>query len=261
MQKGQALLIIILTMVVALTVGLSAVSRSITTLRISTAEEESQRAFSAAEAGIEEALKSGGNIALTTLPNNAQYSANVTSTGNTTELLTNGGQDVQKDNAVQVWLSSYPNYTSPYSGTITVYWGDPGDACDNVAALEVITLSGVATSPTLSRFALDPCSVSRANNFTNVTGGAGSIQGISFRNSYSISVASALIMRIIPLYKSTKIAVKGSAVLPAQGKEIESTGTIVSGGENIKRKIKVFQYYPSLPGTNFDYAIFSGTNL
>lgn len=55
-QSGQALLIILLVMSVALTVVLSTVSRSVTDLSITTYEEDSSRAFSAAEAGIEEAL-------------------------------------------------------------------------------------------------------------------------------------------------------------------------------------------------------------
>jgi hypothetical protein len=57
-QKGQILLISLLVLVVALTVGLSVVTRSITTVRTTSEEESSQRAFSAAEAGIEQALVS-----------------------------------------------------------------------------------------------------------------------------------------------------------------------------------------------------------
>lgn len=256
-EQGQALLIVILTLVVVLTVGLSAVSRSITTVRLSTAEDESQRAFSAAEAGIEEALKSGTSIAEVALSNNAKYSATVFPTTSGNEFLVPG--TVSKDDARQIWLSSYPNYSNPYSGTITVHWGEPADACDNVASVEVIILSGVATSPTLSRFALDPCL--RGNNFTNVTGGAGVVQGVNFRNSYAIATTNALIMRVIPLYKSTKIALKGSVPLPAQGKEIESTGKVTSAGQEIVRKIKVSQSYPSPPGILFDYAIFSSSSL
>ncbi len=44
-QRGQILLIIILVMVVALTIGLSVVSRSIVTLRTTEEEENSQKAF------------------------------------------------------------------------------------------------------------------------------------------------------------------------------------------------------------------------
>ena len=61
-QKGQALLIVVLAMVVALTVGLSVVSRSITNLKNSQQEIDSQKALSAAEAGVELAIKNGANV-------------------------------------------------------------------------------------------------------------------------------------------------------------------------------------------------------
>lgn len=263
-EKGQALLIVILTMVVALTVGLSVASRSITNIRTSTAQEESQRAFSAAEAGIEEALKSGISIAEQTLPNSAKYFANVITPVSTTEFLV--PNPVLKDEATQIWLSNYngcaspPCYVNPYNGTITIYWGDPAESCTDVAALEVIAFSGSATSPIVTRYALDPCSGFRGNNFSSVTTGDFTLQGVHFRNTYFITVSNGLIMRIIPLYKSTKIGVKGTASLPSQGKEIESTGKVVTGNNEVVRKIKVFQSNPSLPSL-FDYAIFSGTNL
>lgn len=57
-QSGQALLIVLLVMAVALSVVLSSVSRSVSDISITEVEESSSRAFSAAEAGIEEALLS-----------------------------------------------------------------------------------------------------------------------------------------------------------------------------------------------------------
>jgi Tfp pilus assembly protein PilX len=56
-EKGQMLLIVVLIMVVALTVGLSIAARSLVNLKIATDDENSQRAFSAAEAGIERLIK------------------------------------------------------------------------------------------------------------------------------------------------------------------------------------------------------------
>src|SRR3990167_502499 len=58
-QQGQALLIVLLTLAATLTVVLSVVSRSVTDITVSTYEEDALRAFSAAEAGIEEALLKG----------------------------------------------------------------------------------------------------------------------------------------------------------------------------------------------------------
>src|SRR3989344_2066165 len=79
-QKGQVLLIVVLVMIVALTVGLSLISRSVTNLRTSTEEAESQKALAAAEAGVEQALKLGtapaGDRNLGS--NNTTYSTKVT---------------------------------------------------------------------------------------------------------------------------------------------------------------------------------------
>ena len=55
-EKGQALLIVLLGMAVILTLTLSIVSRSVTDVAITTQDEESLRAFSAAEAGVERAI-------------------------------------------------------------------------------------------------------------------------------------------------------------------------------------------------------------
>jgi len=63
-ENGQILLIVVITMIVALTVGLSIASRTVTELRLSRQNEESQRAFNAAEAGIDRVLKQGGEITL-----------------------------------------------------------------------------------------------------------------------------------------------------------------------------------------------------
>lgn len=55
-QSGQALLLVLLSMAVMLTVVLSVSSRSISDVSVGTYEEDALRAFSAAEAGIEKAL-------------------------------------------------------------------------------------------------------------------------------------------------------------------------------------------------------------
>ena len=58
-QSGQALLVILLSMAVILTLVLSVASSSITDVTVTTFEEDALRAFSAAEAGVEKALLSG----------------------------------------------------------------------------------------------------------------------------------------------------------------------------------------------------------
>lgn len=76
-QSGQALLIILLSTLVALTVGLAITQRSLTDVANSTRIEQSTKAFSAAEAGIEKVLSnpSLGTFPINDLGNNSQAEA------------------------------------------------------------------------------------------------------------------------------------------------------------------------------------------
>src|SRR4030042_2419558 len=56
-SKGQILVIFLLILVVGLTITLAIASRTITEVRISTSTEQASKAYFAAEAGVEEALK------------------------------------------------------------------------------------------------------------------------------------------------------------------------------------------------------------
>src|SRR5258708_7196844 len=105
-QRGEILLIVVLVMVTALTVGLSVAVRSISNTRTSVENANSEQAFSAAEAGIEKSLTS--NSATTgTFSNNSSYSTTVvTVVGNAFAL--NSGSPVLKDQPADLWLSTYP---------------------------------------------------------------------------------------------------------------------------------------------------------
>lgn len=69
MRRGQILLVVLLGMAVMLTVGLSIASRSINEIGQATTQDESSRALSAAESGIEAAIGVGstsGNVGTST---------------------------------------------------------------------------------------------------------------------------------------------------------------------------------------------------
>lgn len=154
-ERGQMLLVVVLTMIVALTVGLSVVSRTITGLKISKQNEESQRAFQAAEAGIERAIQSGNSSTNIPLDNNAKYTTSILSNLTSgADFLLNGGEAVTQDTGVDLWLSDYPTYANQYGGTVTLFWNpdtktscSPGNGAKTAAALEVSVISGSVTSP------------------------------------------------------------------------------------------------------------------
>ncbi len=226
-ESGQTLLIVVLVMVVALTIGLSVASRSIVNLRATSEEANSQLAFSAAEAGVERVLKTGTNITNISLGNNdaSIKSANATTIGQN-EFIVNCGNDaslcktippVFKDDGVDIWLSKYPDYTDPLSPQVfTIYWGTQADNCGSTpppAAIEVIVISGSKAVPISTRYVYDPCS--RGNKFTVLNQsdiGRFFVLGKTFKyktpnNNDKIAITSGLIARIVPLYANTPIAV------------------------------------------------------
>ncbi|MBI2430428.1 MAG: hypothetical protein HYV39_00185 [Candidatus Levybacteria bacterium] len=283
-EKGQTLLIVVLVMVVVLTIGLSVASRSITNLRTTTEEENSQRAFSAAEAGVEEAIKSsqtGEIISNRSLGNNANILQVKSVSVGGSEFVLNGGNPISKDDGADIWLSDYPNYTNPKKTTgselqfFTIYWGFSQDACPpegNAAAIEVIVLYGTTkASASTKRFAFDPCSRPSNNNFSSLSpndSGNFSVAEKTFHYKTPYILRSPnipnnnelYIVRVVPLYGSTPIGVttcnpggQNCTPLPAQGKQIESTGSSL---ETV-RKITYFQGHPKLPAELFQYIIFS----
>lgn len=265
-QKGQILLIVVLVMVVALTVGLSLASRSITNLKNSSEEANSQKAFTAAEAGIERALKSGFTTA-TPIQNDTSSSINEVTIKNinSSQILLNNGNAVPQDDGVDIWLSDYSTdttnlYKNPWTGkTITVYWGSK-TACSD-AALELILFTGTRLSPKIARYAIDTCN-SRAttqNHFTFVNPVSGNLLGKQFNFVSSISLSGTpLLLRVIPLYAGTPIGIAGYdnvgalQSFPSQGKLYSATG---SSGDT-QRKISFFQGYEAVPSEYF-YSLFS----
>lgn len=264
-EKGQILLIIVLVMTVALTIGLSVATRTITNIRTASEEESSQRAFSAAEAGVEKALKDNTG-ASGSFTNNTSYSTTI-STLEGDEFLMNNGSPILKDDAADLWLSIYPNYTNPWNGVMTIYWGTAADQCttgeqsNTLAALELVLISGTTGNPSVTQYALDPCnSRASANNFESIPSAGGTINGQAFRFRKTINITSGLLMRIVPLYGQAVVGVRGCDasggncnVFPAQGTVITSVG--VSG--ETQRKIVGFRENPKLPIQFFPFVLFS----
>ncbi len=258
------LLIVVLVMVVVLTVGLSVATRSITNLRSTTEEENAQRAFSAAEAGVEIALKNGysANDVIGSFTNSAKYDATVATAGAATQFPLNNGEAVGKDTSEDIWLSDYPAYDNPWTGTFTIYWGSASsnncqtvEANNTMAALEIIVLSGSTTSPTVSHYAYDPCSQRQSNNqFSTPVFNPPPVNGVSYLYATNgIAVTNGLLARIIPVYASDKFYITANSKLPGQGTNITSTGT----SNNSERKLTLYQGYPKVPTELFPFVIFS----
>ncbi len=277
-QSGQILLVVVLTMIVALTVGLSIAARVVTELKLSRQNEESQRAFQAAEAGIQQSLESKTSIG-DPIPfeNNSSFSTNyVNDIGQV--IVVNNGIEVDQAVGADVWLSDYSASTSglfanPMGGgspvAITMYWGSPNqNSClssgDNVApAIEVVLLKGPVSNPTIQKNIYESAGCAASNRITNAiegstTGGPFSWNGISFRNSASLvfngsPLSNGLLLKVIPIFNSTVVAFQAGINFPSQGSIVESTGT---SGDTV-RKVVYFQSHPQLPLEIFPYSLIS----
>jgi len=263
LQQGQVLLIVVLVMVVALTVGLSVATRSITNLRTTTEEENSQRAFAAAEAGIERAIKSKAGLSAAELGNNSTIK-NV-SYGNLgvdsdNKIALSNGNPIDQNYGTDIWFTTPKNdgtidTSSPWSGNLTLYWGDDtnNNPC-NDAALEIIFLSMSGSNIITTHQLVDGCNdaTRSSNNSTSgrlATPVSGPVQasGKTYRQSVTFTGLSGLVYaRVVPLYEKTRIAIQAPG-LPSQGQKITSTG---ESGETF-RKIEVTRPYPGIPAELF----------
>lgn len=262
---GQMLVLVVLTMIVALTVGLSLAARTLVNVRLSKQNEESQRAFQAAEAGVEQIIQSGSNSSTDNLANSSSYQTSVTYPSGSNFLL-NGSELVDQDVGIDVWIANYPDYSNPQSGTLTFYWSTPNQiACTKTtgvsssqikSAIEVIVLSGNKLLPTMEKkiFEATGTGCPRIAN-TSATSAGGTIANIQFQYSANISnITNGLILRIVPIFNSTKIAVSSANIsLPKQGTIVSSTG---KSGQTA-RKVQYFASYPQIPLEIFPYTIIS----
>lgn len=286
-QSGQILLVVVLAMIVALTVGLSIAARIVTELKISRQNEESQRAFQAAESGIQQAITNSQlnyQFTISNFGNNSSVTA-VKSTEEGPTVLVNNGIEVDQGVGSDVWLSSYSASSSglfddpmglvgsTYNPVpITIYWGSiEQDSClatsgDNTApAIEVVLLREDNNgNPTIQRTVLE------ANGCMSRT--TGSVEsndspipvpinvprsgGPQFRYHASLtfngsSLSRGLLMKVIPIYNSTIIGLQSSNYdFPPQGATIVATGT--SG--DTKRRVSYFQSFPQIPIEIFPYS-------
>lgn len=262
-ENGQALVLVLLSLSVVLTMVLYILSRSVTDIAVSGNQEEAVRAFSAAEAGIEKALVIGSNlhdIAIGT--GGAYYNADVSGMAQgSTEFAY--PTPLSSGDSATFWLAGHDasgNLTSTGAFTgnsLIVCWGASGTSgsLSTTPAVEVslyyeTTANNLGTIK-ISRWALDPFSGrTPPNSFSsaldggtcNFTGG----QIYAFKKTLTSLPVNLLLVRVRMFYNDVPQNVGISlpnGYLPSQGQNISSTG--VAGGSN--RKITLFTGWPEFP--------------
>lgn len=269
-RSGQAIIIILLVLAVGLTIGLSIISRSITDIRISQQEEESARAFSVAEAGIEEALKAwslpGGTLEVPVGEITAFVEEKPQGGGQTFDF---GGGKFEEGDIQTVWLVGHtdgelnPSDSFPSNGTIAVCWGEGARP-----AIEVTIIYQSGGSFRVAKGAYDPDAAIRGNEFDapEIVVNAGRCGDLDFEKDISLAdlnippAATLYAMRLKLLYNDSPqpLRVWGSLPFPSQGKCFVSTATVEESG--ITRKVQQCQFHKAPPGI-FDYVLFSEGDL
>ncbi|MBI2019146.1 pilus assembly PilX N-terminal domain-containing protein [Candidatus Daviesbacteria bacterium] len=284
-QKGQVILILVLIMTVALAVGISVVQRSLSDVSTATKIEQSSRAFSAAEAGIEKALKNDASGVDFTVDNNS--SATVSTNNLVPGLPTGygrqdpiecppGDSSLPKEGMAQVWLANPQSTTNPpeeryKANELDVYWGN---SSGDKAALAITVVYYQGGEYKTNKYYFDHNNrvppLPAGDGFTTVDcpgnikpaysdGTTGSTYQCSTRIK-PLPAGTLILLRARLLLNETEQPFAVQAVgtcgrdcsIPPQAKLIESTGT--SG--DVARKIKFCQTEKVVPAY-FDYAIFS----
>lgn len=295
-ESGQVLIIVLLVLVVAVSIVLSLSARSLTDVRTTTSTEQSNRAYFAAEAGIERALQQIKDTTITAnvdiagqgtpLSNSAKYTGNISVAGGSTNAF---GYTGLKDTTVQTNLK--PNIAQTTysaadfgltSGTLDIYW-HVGAATDaNKAALEVTVLRvNSAGTYAVDKYGCDPdASRASGNGFScaspatltsNLCATPVTLSNQATPVNYCFKVNipvvgtagfKAILARIRPLYNNDAIAVKFNGPDSAGNTALPQQGYIIEstgiGPDGATRKLQVFRSFPSLP-TVFDFVLYNGS--
>lgn len=261
-QRGQIALIIILLMVVIGTIALSVVSRSVVDIGISTQEENKIRAFSQAEAGIEDLLTQGlgtifigqpeGTGTLGSGEDQISYNYKIESVGSGADgwIL-----DEPLANGETTEIKLQGGGANPAS--LKFYWINTAfsDQQTPKAALEISVYN---SDNTMSRYAVAASGEATADNGFSAGSGGGAVGGKNYQSTYDVILgATATLVRVKALYNRASLAVvpQGGS-LPVQGYQVTVTGQQQSN----TAAVQVVQALPANAGI-FDYVLWSGSGL
>src|SRR3989344_1344623 len=285
-QEGQIIVILLLLMLVALSIGLAVTQRSVTDVTTSTQTEQSSRAFSAAEAGLEKALSGSLDEGSFSLDNSS--SSNIQASA---WLPQDSGTGIEyppigRETTAQFWFTDPTNQGIFYTGdSAWLYFGNPNAGSENdstAVEVEVVMLaSGKFYSQT---YFYDSDSTRVAGNGfkpVSCTGNAVLSKGILGNNHefyckvqipqpyfnvfpnpagsgkcYQSRVCQLILARVRLLYSSQnhKIALEpiGNTQLPRQVQIYNSTGI---AGQS-QKQIQAFKVRDVVPPW-FNFAVFS----
>lgn len=271
-SRGQALVLVLLALAVVLTIVLFILSRSITDISVSSSENQAVSAFSAAEAGVEQALVIGTAPGGSTQVGNASYTSQVT---NVAQGATSFVYPIELNSgdSMTLWLKAQDATSSDFTGSnLKICWGKPGAYSDQslMPAVEAVlfyeTTAGDPATVKIFRAAFDANAARRVNNSFTDTGALCTVAGKSFQFQTTLSIPPANYpnpqFAFVRLFYNTDTSQPvafdstDAHVFPSQGILVDSTG--VAGQSN--RRVEVFQGWPEIPGP-LQFAVYSSTGL
>ena len=259
-SSGQALLITLLVLAVALTAGLSLVTRTITDISISEKESASSKAFEAAEAGVEEALRAievGGSVpgSLSLAPGGEAANVRIEVSEPTGEL---ANRKIYSGEAATFWLNSFlldgslfPSYKDEITGQTKTLSYDK----NNIK----ICWSGSANNIEAAIYYQSGGDKVKREYLSGGGGCAGLDKGVTVNNlpNGTKFINVRFYGGIDDPEDTITVAMEGvGAALPRQGNIIDTEATV----SKVARRLIYFQGWP-VPPLFFDFALFSGGNL
>jgi hypothetical protein len=204
-SSGQTAIFIFVLLLVGLTIGISVAGRTFRDLQSSGSSDFSARAFTAAEAGAEEALRQDlSSVTYGSYVNSSSVAPSFGSTNKSTfkykvDTLAHLSQTVAEDDSVQ--LSMIKSGGGFFDGSLKIYWGkisDTGSGGENFSgsrpSLEITLLTQSASGEYgYAKFAINAETKSPNNNFALPA-------DISFAVRHSISNLLANYSNLVPNY-------------------------------------------------------------
>lgn len=251
MKKGQILLITVMILATVLTVALSVSFKSITETQITKLEEENQKALAAAEAAIQEALKTGsasfGAGGLTDFGDFTGGAEIITTTTNsfTTPI-------ISKDGSYTFYLTQYDPETKSFIGGSII---EDIEVCFQSALTNPAIEITLVKDSKIVKYPIDPNKGGSGRMSSSVYSPSSVCSADSSYNySYTIPASdiendTKLIITKV-LYQGTRIHFYRNSNFPLQGKTVSSSA--VANNTGVSKKITLFQTYPQIPAEFFN---------